>query len=166
MHVHSSAYVNLEGSMFFLQVMLALSLSLFLFLFLSLQGWPLFHQLLIDLFKFLAPFLRNAELTKPTQLLYKVSFYDTYILDACISASLSLSLSFSLSLSPPSLSTLFYLASLLITCNSLLFALRILCHSFLYSSDACTIHCTNIINYFLPYLKFAGYPSSTAGAVT
>ena len=36
------------------------------------QGWLLFHQLLIDLFKFLAPFLRNAELTKPTQLLYKV----------------------------------------------------------------------------------------------
>lgn len=36
------------------------------------QGWVLFHQLLIDLFKFLAPFLRNAELTKPTQLLYKV----------------------------------------------------------------------------------------------
>ena len=32
----------------------------------------MFHQLLIDLFKFLAPFLRNAELTKPTQLLYKV----------------------------------------------------------------------------------------------
>lgn len=39
------------------------------------QGWPLFHQLLIDLFKFLAPFLRNAELTKPTQLLYKVHDY-------------------------------------------------------------------------------------------
>ncbi len=37
------------------------------------QGWPLFHQLLVDLFKFLAPFLRNAELTKPTQALYKVS---------------------------------------------------------------------------------------------
>ena len=36
------------------------------------KGWPLFHQLLIDLFKFLAPFLRNAELTKPTQTLYKV----------------------------------------------------------------------------------------------
>ncbi|XP_064398380.1 CCR4-NOT transcription complex subunit 1-like [Halichondria panicea] len=35
------------------------------------KGWPLFHQLLIDLFKFLAPFLRNAELTKPTQALYK-----------------------------------------------------------------------------------------------
>lgn len=35
------------------------------------KGWPLFHQLLIDLFKFLAPFLRNAELTKPTQTLYK-----------------------------------------------------------------------------------------------
>lgn len=35
------------------------------------KGWPLFHQLLVDLFKFLSPFLRNAELTKPTQLLYK-----------------------------------------------------------------------------------------------
>ena len=33
----------------------------------------LFQQLLIDLFKFLAPFLRNAELNKPTHLLYKVS---------------------------------------------------------------------------------------------
>ena len=32
----------------------------------------LFQQLLIDLFKFLAPFLRNAELNKPTHLLYKV----------------------------------------------------------------------------------------------
>ena len=34
----------------------------------------LFQQLLIDLFKFLAPFLRNAELSKPTHLLYKVFF--------------------------------------------------------------------------------------------
>lgn len=42
-------------------------------LILALQGWPLFHQLLIDLFRFLSPFLRNAELTKPTQLLYKVT---------------------------------------------------------------------------------------------
>jgi len=33
----------------------------------------MYATLLIDLFKFLAPFLRNAELTKPTQLLYKVS---------------------------------------------------------------------------------------------
>ena len=40
----------------------------------TMQGWPLFHQLLIDLFKFLSPFLRNAELSKPTQLLYKVPF--------------------------------------------------------------------------------------------
>ena len=32
----------------------------------------MYAQLLIDLFRFLAPFLRNAELTKPTQLLYKV----------------------------------------------------------------------------------------------
>ena len=43
-------------------------------LFHCLQGWPLFHQLLVDLFKFLSPFLRNAELTKPTQLLYKVLY--------------------------------------------------------------------------------------------
>ena len=32
----------------------------------------MFQQLLISLFKFLAPFLRNAELSKPTHLLYKV----------------------------------------------------------------------------------------------
>lgn len=37
-----------------------------------LQGWAHFQQLLLDLFKFLAPFLRNAELAKQTQLLYKV----------------------------------------------------------------------------------------------
>ena len=35
------------------------------------QGWGMYAQLLIDLFKFLTPFLRNAELSKPTQLLYK-----------------------------------------------------------------------------------------------
>ncbi|XP_048577201.1 CCR4-NOT transcription complex subunit 1 isoform X2 [Nematostella vectensis] len=35
------------------------------------KGWMLFQQLLIDLFKFLAPFLRNAELAKQTHLLYK-----------------------------------------------------------------------------------------------
>lgn len=39
------------------------------------QGWPMYAQLLIDLFKFLAPFLRNAELPKYTALLYKVSVY-------------------------------------------------------------------------------------------
>ncbi|CAH0545815.1 unnamed protein product [Brassicogethes aeneus] len=33
--------------------------------------WPLYAQLLIDLFKYLAPFLRNAELAKPVTLLYK-----------------------------------------------------------------------------------------------
>lgn len=37
-----------------------------------LQGWPMYAQLLIDLFKFLAPFLRNVELNKPMQILYKV----------------------------------------------------------------------------------------------
>lgn len=36
------------------------------------QGWPLFQLLLIDLFTFLSPFLRNADLGKATQLLYKV----------------------------------------------------------------------------------------------
>ncbi|XP_064641680.1 CCR4-NOT transcription complex subunit 1-like isoform X3 [Lineus longissimus] len=35
------------------------------------RGWGMYAQLLIDLFKFLAPFLRNADLTKPTQLLYR-----------------------------------------------------------------------------------------------
>lgn len=38
----------------------------------SWQGWPMYAQLLIDLFKYLAPFLRNVELTKPMQILYKV----------------------------------------------------------------------------------------------
>lgn len=32
----------------------------------------MYAQLLIDLFKFLAPFLRNVELNKPMQILYKV----------------------------------------------------------------------------------------------
>lgn len=32
----------------------------------------MYAQLLIDLFKYLAPFLRNVELTKPMQILYKV----------------------------------------------------------------------------------------------
>ena len=35
----------------------------------------LYHQLLIDLFQFLAPFLRNVELAKQTYLLYKVYVY-------------------------------------------------------------------------------------------
>lgn len=35
------------------------------------KGWSMYSQLLLDLFKFLAPFLRNAELAKPVQLLYK-----------------------------------------------------------------------------------------------
>ncbi|KRJ98512.1 CCR4-NOT transcription complex subunit 1 isoform X4 [Drosophila yakuba] len=35
------------------------------------KGWPLYAQLLQDLFKYLAPFLRNTELGKPVQLLYK-----------------------------------------------------------------------------------------------
>ncbi|KAL5022887.1 hypothetical protein ScPMuIL_002042 [Solemya velum] len=35
------------------------------------RGWGMYAQLLIDLFKFLAPFLRNADLARPTQLLYK-----------------------------------------------------------------------------------------------
>lgn len=35
------------------------------------KGWTMYSQLLLDLFKYLAPFLRNAELAKPVQLLYK-----------------------------------------------------------------------------------------------
>jgi len=37
----------------------------------SQQGWPLFQQLLVELFKFLEPYLRTAELTEPIRLLYK-----------------------------------------------------------------------------------------------
>ncbi|KAM6118199.1 LOW QUALITY PROTEIN: CCR4-NOT transcription complex subunit 1 [Pterocles gutturalis] len=36
----------------------------------SRSGWPMYAQLLIDLFKYLAPF-QNVELTKPMQILYK-----------------------------------------------------------------------------------------------
>lgn len=32
----------------------------------------MYAQLLIDLFKYLAPFVRNVELNKPMQILYKV----------------------------------------------------------------------------------------------
>lgn len=35
----------------------------------------MYAQLLIDLFKYLAPFLRNVELAKPMQILYKVNLY-------------------------------------------------------------------------------------------
>ncbi|KAK4872711.1 hypothetical protein RN001_014740 [Aquatica leii] len=35
------------------------------------KGWNMYAQLLVDLFKYLAPFLRNAELAKPVTMLYK-----------------------------------------------------------------------------------------------
>jgi len=35
------------------------------------KGWVMYAQLLCDLFKYLAPFLRNAELAKPVTVLYK-----------------------------------------------------------------------------------------------
>lgn len=35
------------------------------------KGWSMYSQLLLDLFRYLSPFLRNAELAKPVQLLYK-----------------------------------------------------------------------------------------------
>ncbi|XP_054257174.1 CCR4-NOT transcription complex subunit 1-like, partial [Macrosteles quadrilineatus] len=35
------------------------------------KGWSMYAQLLVDLFRYLAPFLRNAELAKPVTLLYK-----------------------------------------------------------------------------------------------
>lgn len=35
------------------------------------QGWPMYAQLLIDLFRYMAPFLRNADLKKSTLLLYR-----------------------------------------------------------------------------------------------
>lgn len=39
----------------------------------NITGWTMYAQLLVDLFKYLAPFLRNAELAKPVTLLYKGS---------------------------------------------------------------------------------------------
>lgn len=36
------------------------------------KGWPLYAQLLIELIKFLSPFLRSVELSTPVDLLYKV----------------------------------------------------------------------------------------------
>lgn len=35
------------------------------------KGWPLFQKLLVELFKFLEPYLRKPELTEPVRLLYK-----------------------------------------------------------------------------------------------
>ncbi|KAL3814967.1 hypothetical protein ACJIZ3_016235 [Penstemon smallii] len=35
------------------------------------KGWPYFQRLLVDLFQFMEPFLRNAELGKPVHFLYK-----------------------------------------------------------------------------------------------
>lgn len=35
------------------------------------KGWPYFQRLLVDLFQFMEPFLRNAELGEPVQFLYK-----------------------------------------------------------------------------------------------
>ncbi|KAL6642702.1 hypothetical protein ACP70R_020883 [Stipagrostis hirtigluma subsp. patula] len=35
------------------------------------KGWPFFQRLLVDLFKFIEPYLRNAELGQPIHLLYK-----------------------------------------------------------------------------------------------
>ncbi|KAL1818639.1 hypothetical protein ACET3Z_013508 [Daucus carota] len=37
------------------------------------KGWPFFQRLLVDLFQFLEPFLRNAELGEPVHFLYKGS---------------------------------------------------------------------------------------------
>ncbi|KAL9175940.1 hypothetical protein ABFS82_02G145600 [Erythranthe guttata] len=35
------------------------------------KGWPYFQRLLVDLFQFMEPFLRNAELAEPVHILYK-----------------------------------------------------------------------------------------------
>lgn len=42
-----------------------------LLLFKSQSGWPVFQQLLVELFKFLEPYLVNVELNEPIRLLYK-----------------------------------------------------------------------------------------------
>eukprot|EP00124_Ichthyophonus_hoferi_P004310 Ihof_evm1s459 gene=Ihof_evmTU1s459 len=35
------------------------------------KGWPLFQKLLVDLFKFMEPYLRGAEMNEPIRMLYK-----------------------------------------------------------------------------------------------
>ena len=45
--------------------------------YLSHIGWPVYAQLLVDLFKFLSSFLRNAELSKPVHRLYRK--YNIYV---------------------------------------------------------------------------------------
>jgi len=35
------------------------------------KGWPFFHVLMIDLFQFINPFLKHAEMKEPVRLLYK-----------------------------------------------------------------------------------------------
>jgi CCR4-NOT transcription complex subunit 1 len=37
----------------------------------SQKGWPLFQRLLVALFRFMEPYLRNADLSEPVRLLYK-----------------------------------------------------------------------------------------------
>ncbi|KAJ3103919.1 hypothetical protein HDU97_009731 [Phlyctochytrium planicorne] len=37
------------------------------------KGWPFFQRLLVDLFKFLAPFLKESEMVETTRLLYKAT---------------------------------------------------------------------------------------------
>ncbi|XP_014752689.1 CCR4-NOT transcription complex subunit 1 isoform X3 [Brachypodium distachyon] len=37
----------------------------------SQKGWPFFQRLLVDMFKFMEPYLRNADLLEPVRLLYK-----------------------------------------------------------------------------------------------
>lgn len=44
----------------------------------------MYAQLLIDLFKYLAPFLRNVELNKPMQILYKVLNFFCHTLVMCL----------------------------------------------------------------------------------
>ncbi|KAG8177929.1 hypothetical protein JTE90_000793 [Oedothorax gibbosus] len=59
----SYAWLELVSHRVFLGRVLALSAAQ--------KGWTMYAQLLVSLFKFLAPFLRNVELAAPIQLLYK-----------------------------------------------------------------------------------------------
>lgn len=61
----------------------------------------MYAQLLIDLFKYLAPFLRNVELTKPMQILYKVILIYKYLKKERFSAgTITMLLQYHLILSP------------------------------------------------------------------
>lgn len=48
------------------------------------KGWPFFQRLLVDLFKFMEPYLRNAELGQPVSIIPAYSFVAVWYMVHCI----------------------------------------------------------------------------------